>query len=98
MKTNQAITKILFTKENNVNPFLRNFHYRISFKTWFTESKYRMNNKAVLLLEKSGNIDIVDKTKLKFHERKKTKVEVIDDNYFSATSEEDIYEDLKIKP
>jgi hypothetical protein len=90
MKTNQVITKILITKENSVNPFLRNFHYRISFKTWFRESKYRLKSKAVLLLENSGNIDIVDMTKLEFHKRKVSKVEVIDEDYFSATSDEDI--------
>ena len=98
MRTNQAITRILIQKENYANPFLRNFYYRISFKTWLRVSKYRLNNKAVTMLEKSGHMNIVDKTSFKFHKTKMTNIEIADENYFSTTSDEDKDETLKIKP
>ena len=98
MRTNQAITRILIQKENYANPFLRNFYYRISFKTWRRVSKYRLNIKAVTMLEKSGHMNIVDKTSFKCHKTKMTNIEIADENYFSTTSDEDKDETLKIKP
>jgi hypothetical protein len=38
--------------------------YRLSFRTWFKVAKSRLKKKAVILLEKSGNIDMLDKDKL----------------------------------
>jgi hypothetical protein len=50
------------------------------------------------MLEKSGHMNIVDKTSFKFHKTKMTNIEIADENYFSTTSDEDKDETLKIKP
>jgi len=54
----------LIKKENGINPFLTSMSYRLSFRTWFKVAKSRLKKKAVILLEKSGNIDMLDKDKL----------------------------------
>lgn len=64
MLENDEIEKNLIKKENGINPFLISMSYRLSFRTWFKISKARLKKKAVLLLTKCGNIDMLDKDKL----------------------------------
>ena len=54
----------MIKKENGINPFLTSMSYRLSFRTWFKVAKSRLKKKAVTLLEKCGNIDMLDKDKL----------------------------------
>lgn len=63
--------------------------YRLSFRTWFNVAKSRLKKKAVILLEKCGNIDMLDKDKLADAPQKLTPVDIAEEEYFSYTSEDE---------
>ena len=70
--------------------------YRLSFRTWFKVAKSRLKKKAVILLEKSGNIDMLDKDKLADPPQKLTSVDICQEDYFSFTSEDENFTEMSL--
>ena len=47
-----------------MNPFLISMSIRISFKTWLKAAKSELKKRAIILLEKTGNLKMLDRSKL----------------------------------
>ena len=62
--SNKDIYSDLIKKENGVNPFLISMSIRISFKTWLKAAKSELKKRAIILLEKTGNLKMLDRSKL----------------------------------
>ena len=47
-----------------MNPFLTSLSVRITFKTWLKAAKSELKKRAIILLEKTGNLKMIDRSKL----------------------------------
>ena len=92
---NKDIFDSIIKKENGVNPFLTVMNFKISFKTWIKFARIKMKENAFNLLVSTASKDVLEKQKQILAEDKKIRhftVEIQNENVYSCTSEEDLYE------